>query len=240
MTDEPDPQADVPQATPDPARSLAVDTPVAKPLPKRDLLTRRIFLLGGFWTAMALIPVGLVGSSLDFMWPRNSGGFGGPINVTPDRIPEEGADPLNIVEGRFWLVNMEPGPTPSGVPTPGGLLALYQKCPHLGCRVPYSPGFTFRDLKGWFRCPCHGSTYTKRGGVILSGPAPRPMDVFPLEVNDDLSLTVQTGRDFEGTGSVLNPLRSAAYEAGATTPEPGDAESTDEGDDEENETQDSA
>ena len=240
MTDEPDPQADLPQATRDPSRSLAVDTPVATPMPKRELVTRRIFLLGGFWTAMALIPVGLLGSSLDFMWPRGGGGFGGPINVTPDRIPEEGADPLNIVEGRFWLVNMEPGPTPSGVDTPGGLLALYQKCPHLGCRIPYTAGFSFRDLKGWFRCPCHGSTYTKRGGVILAGPAPRPMDVFPLLVNDDLSITVQTGRDFEGTGSVLNPLLSAPYEAGATTPSPDDLESTDEGDEEENETQDSA
>lgn len=232
MSDEPDPQADVPQATPDPARSLAVDTPVAKPLPKRGLITRRIFILGGFWSAMALIPVGLLGSSLDFMWPRGGGGFGGPISVAPDRIPEEGADPRNIVEGRFWLVNMEPGETPSGVDTPGGLLALFQKCPHLGCRVPYRAGFTFRDIKGWFLCPCHGSTYTKRGGVILKGPAPRPMDVFPLEVNDDLSLTVHTGRDFEGTGSVDNPRRSAPYEAGATTPEAGELESTDEGDEE--------
>ena len=154
MTDEPDPQADVPQATPDPTRSLAVDTPVAKPLPKRELVTRRIFILGGFWTAMALIPVGLLGSSLDFMWPRGGGGFGGPITVTPDRVPSEGSDPINFVEGRFWLVNMEPGETPSGVDTSGGLLALYQKCPHLGCRVPYRPEFTFRDLKEIGRASC--------------------------------------------------------------------------------------
>ncbi len=232
MTDEPDPQADVPQATPDPARSLAVDTPVAKPLPKRELITRRIFILGGFWTAMALIPVGLVGSSLDFMWPRGGGGFGGPITVSPDRIPAEGEDPKNFVEGRFWLVNMEPGETPTGVDTPGGLIALYQKCPHLGCKVPYRSDFKFRDLKGWFRCPCHGSTYTKRGGVLVFGPAPRPMDVFPLEVNDDLSITVQTGRSFEGTGSADNPRLAAPYEVGATTPEPGELESTDEGDEE--------
>ena len=66
------------------------------------------------------------------------------------------------------------------------------------------------------------------------------MDVFPLEVNDDLSITVQTGRDFEGTGSVLNPRLSAPWEAGATTPLPGDLESSDEGAEEEEETQDSA
>ncbi len=230
MTDEPDPQADVPQATPDPARSLAVDTPVAKPLPKRELVTRRIFILGGFWSAMALSVVGFLGAPLDFMWPRGGGGFGGPITVTPDRVPAEGEDPKNFVEGRFWLVNMEPGETPTGVDTPGGLIALYQKCPHLGCKVPYRSDFKFRDLKGWFRCPCHGSTYTKRGGVLVFGPAPRPMDVFPLEVNDDLSITVQTGRSFEGNGNADNPLRAAPYEVGSTTPEAGEVDSASEGD----------
>ena len=236
MTDEPDPQADVPQATPDPARSLAVDTPVAKPLPKRELVTRRVFILGGFWSAMGLAVVGFLGAPLDFMWPRGGGGFGGPINVTPDRIPAEGEDPRNIVEGRFWLVNMEPGETPSGVGTDGGLLALYQKCPHLGCRVPYVAGFNFRDLKGWFRCPCHGSTYTKRGGVLLSGPAPRPMDVFPITVNNDdpnnPSITVQTGRDFEGSGSADNPRRAAAYEPGAITPGAEEVAGSNEGEEE--------
>lgn len=232
MTDEPDRQADVPQATPDAARSLAVDTPVATPLPKRELVTRRVFILGGFWSAMALSVVGFLGAPLDFMWPRGGGGFGGPITVTPDRVPAEGDDPKNFVEGRFWLINMEPGETPTGVDTPGGLIALYQKCPHLGCKVPYRSDFRFRDLKGWFRCPCHGSTYTKRGGVLVFGPAPRPMDVFPLEVNDDLSLTVQTGRDFEGNGSADNPLFSAPYEAGAKTPEADDVKRTDEGDEE--------
>jgi len=231
MSDEQqqDPQADVPQATPDPARSLAVDTPVAKPLPRREVVTRRLFILGGFWSAMGLAVVGFLGAPLDFMWPRGGGGFGGPVTVAPDRIPKEGADPTKIFEGRFYIVNMEPGATPTGVDTPGGLLALYQKCPHLGCTVPYRSEFRFGDLKGWFRCPCHGSTYTKRGGVIVFGPAPRPLDVFPLEVNEDLSITVQTGRQFEGTGSPENPALSAPYEAGAKTPEDGKATGAEEG-----------
>ena len=216
-----------PQANP--ARSLAVDTPVAKPVAKREMVSRRVFLLGGFWSAMGLAIVGFLGAPLDFLWPRGTSGFGGPITVTPDRIPEEGGDPIRVVEGRFWLVNLEPGPTPTGVDTPGGLLAMWQKCPHLGCTVPYRPEFSFQDVRGWFRCPCHGSTYTKRGGVIVFGPAPRPLDVFPLEVNDDLSITVQTGRQFEFTGSTQNPARSAVYEPGSTTPEPGAA--SDEGSD---------
>jgi len=205
--------------TPVPGRAIAVDTPVARPLPKRELVTRRLFLLGGFWSTLGLTVVGLVGGPLDFMWPRGGGGFGGPIPVTPDRIPAEGADPIRVVEGRFWLLNVKAGPTVSGVDSPGGLLALWQKCPHLGCVVPYNPGFNLQGVKGWFRCPCHGSTYTKDGGVIRAGPAPRPMDVFPLTVNDDLSITVETGRQFEFTGSEENPARTAPYEAGSTTPE---------------------
>jgi len=201
-----------------PARSLVVDTPVAKPVPKRSVLTRRIFILGGFWSTLMLGLVGLVGSPLDFAWPRKVLGFGGPIPVTPDRVPKVGEDPVRVVEGRFWLVNLAPGVTPNGEKTPGGVLALWQKCPHLGCTVPWRPDFDFQGRKGWFRCPCHGSTYTKEGGILVAGPAPRPLDVFPLEVQTDNSLIVQTGREFEGTGSVQNPARSAPYQPGGKTP----------------------
>jgi len=202
-----------------PARSLAVDTPVAKPVPKRSVITRRLFLLGGFWGGLGLAVVALVGSPLDFMWIRNLRGFGGKIEVAETRIPDVGEDPRKIVEGKFWLLNLEEGVTPNGEVTPGGVLALYQKCPHLGCTVPFNAGFDFQGRKGWFRCPCHNSTYTKEGGVLVFGPAPRPMDVFPIKVNADLSLTVSTGREFEGTGSSLNPTRAVPLEPNNETPE---------------------
>ena len=202
-----------------PGMALKVDTPVAKPVPKKGAITRRVFILGGFFSTLGLAVVGLVGPSLDFMWIRNVKGFGGPIAVGPDRIPKEGEDPKLIVEGRFWLVNLKAGTTPNGEQTPGGLLALWRKCPHLGCSIPWRADFTFGGRKGWFRCPCHGSTYTREGGVIVYGPAPRPMDVFPLVVQDNLGIIVQTGRAYEGTGSTSNPGRSAPYKAGSTTPE---------------------
>ena len=198
----------------------AVDTPVAKPVPKRPVLSRRVFILGGFWSGLMLAIVGILGSPLDFVWPRKLSGFGGPISVTKDRIPQEtGGDPIRIVEGRFWLVNLPAGVTPNGEETPGGLLAMWQKCPHLGCTVPWRPEFEFQGRKGWFRCPCRGSTYTREGGVLVAGPAPRPLDVFPLEVQSDNTIVVQTGRQFEGTGSPANPTRTAPYQPGSKTPE---------------------
>jgi cytochrome b6-f complex iron-sulfur subunit len=201
-----------------PGRAIAVDTPVAKPVQQRDVVTRRVLLLGGFWSVFGLALVGVLGSPLDFMWPRHLKGFGGPITVPPDQVPAEGADPIHNFAGKFWLLNRKAGPSIAGDDSPGGLLALYHKCPHLGCTVPWRPDFTFDNRKGWFRCPCHGSTYSADGGVKVFGPAPRPMDVFPIEVNADNSLTVQTGRAYEGTGNQHNPARTIAYKAGQKTP----------------------
>ena len=211
----PGPQAVAPI---DPNRAIAVDTPVAKPVPKRNVITRRMVLLGGFWTAVGLLIVGLVGAPLDFMWLRKTGGFGGPITVTPDRIPQPGGDPVIVREGRFYLLNLEAGTVSTGQETPGGALALWRKCPHLGCTIPWRPDFEFQGVKGWFRCPCHGSTYTKDGGIIVFGPAPRPMDVFPLEVTGDGGLVVSTGIEYSGTGSDANPERAVPIEPGNITP----------------------
>src|SRR4030042_495862 len=80
------------------------------------------------------------GLGLDFLWIKKITGFGAAVNVNAAKIPAPGADPVRIPEGRFWLVNIAPGAAES----PGGLLALYQKCPHLGCTVPWRPDFAFR------------------------------------------------------------------------------------------------
>ena len=55
-----------------------------------------------------------------------------------------------------------------------GYVALYQKCVHLGCRVPWC------ESSQWFECPCHGSKYN-RVGEKQGGPAPRGLDRFPLD-----------------------------------------------------------
>ena len=50
-------------------------------------------------------------------------------------------------------------------------IALYQRCVHLGCTVP------FRNECLSFKCPCHGSHYNS-DGEYLDGPAPRSLDRF--------------------------------------------------------------
>ncbi|MEO6197979.1 MAG: Rieske (2Fe-2S) protein, partial [Dehalococcoidia bacterium] len=137
--------------------------------------------------------------------PRNLGAFGGPQLVLAGEVPPEGGEPVRFPTGRFYLSHMAPGQEGSQ----GGILALYQKCTHLGCTVPWRPAFEFNGTKGWYRCPCHGSTYTKGAAVLVFGPAPRPLDTMEVEVNDNGDVVVHTGKITRGGAD--NPQRAVPY-----------------------------
>ncbi|HZQ37249.1 MAG TPA: Rieske 2Fe-2S domain-containing protein [Dehalococcoidia bacterium] len=159
-------------------------------------LKRRQVLRGGVFASLLGFIALSVGSFVNFFNPRHVTGFGGVVKVPASSVPKPGQDPNKIFAMKGYVVNLKPGEggfqsTPGSAK--GGILGLYQKCPHLGCTVPWRPDFTFEGSTGWFRCPCHGSTYTK-GGLRVFGPAPRSMDTFDVTVNGDGSLTVNTGK----------------------------------------------
>lgn len=64
------------------------------------------------------------------------------------------------------------------------VIALWRKCPHLGCQVPQ-----VCDESKWFECLCHGSKYTVLG-EHRDGPAPRGMDRFAVTVTDGAYVVV--------------------------------------------------
>jgi len=156
------------------------------------VVSRRRILQIGVWGGIGAAVAAMSASFVDFVYPRNVSGFGGSVSVASAAIPAPGQK-IQIPVGRFWLVNLT---EEQGGP---GLLALWWKCPHLGCTVPWKPNFNWPDpatganKKGWFRCPCHGSTYTD-AGVRVFGPAPRPLDTMDLKVGSDGRVTVNTGR----------------------------------------------
>jgi cytochrome b6-f complex iron-sulfur subunit len=109
-----------------------------------------------------------------FMTPvLEAGAFGTVVKVGRVNDFEVGSVSY-FRESRFYLVRLEEG-----------FLAMYRKCPHLGCVVPW------KEDEGNFNCPCHSSLFTTVGEVI-SGPAPRPMDLFPVEIIAD-EVFVDTG-----------------------------------------------
>jgi cytochrome b6-f complex iron-sulfur subunit len=143
-------------------------------------VSRRDFINVAWATAgaVAITELGLVG--LRFLSPRLAEGqFGGTFNLgSPDQYPNGSVTPVEA--GRFYLVRLEDG----------GLLAVYRRCTHLGCAVPFDPG------TGQFICPCHGSAFTNDGDV-LNQPAPRPLDLFALSTNSDGEIIIDTGSTIE-------------------------------------------
>ena len=167
-----------------------------KPLtPDQMAVSRRMFL-NRAWTATFATFLGFFGmSTLSFLWPKLSGGFGTAITVGDAAEilkqvgPDGGYKPLFNPEGRFWLTYYD-GTGDSPVYAAVGateykVQALYRKCVHLGCSVPHC------SKSMLFECPCHGSKY-RLHGEYYGGPAPRGLDRFPVSVAAG-KLVVDTG-----------------------------------------------
>jgi cytochrome b6-f complex iron-sulfur subunit len=171
---------------------VADETPA--PLPgaglKRRRLDRRRFLSWAWKILGAGLVVDAGWTSYDLLRPQKTGGFGGVIDAGSVGDYPEGAVQY-FPTGRFYVTSSE-----------GKVVALFQKCPHLGCRVP------FCDSSGRFECPCHGSIYNIRGEYI-QGPAPRGMDRFPIKVQGDKVL-VDTSDVVEGPARGVSSVSSEA------------------------------
>ena len=63
------------------------------------------------------------------------------------------------------------------------LTVLSPVCPHLGCEPQWHKN------QKLFICPCHHSIYQINGNRI-GGPAPRPMDLLPVKISPDGSISV--------------------------------------------------
>jgi cytochrome b6-f complex iron-sulfur subunit len=179
--------------------------PVARAISASDP-SRRSFVKIGFWGSLGAFGALALGQFLDFFWPRGVAGFGGKVTAGKVSDYPAGGEPKRNNEGRFWMVHVTP--EMGGQGKFEGLLALWQRCPHLGCTVPWRGDFSFEGEQGWFRCPCHGSTYNY-AGVRVFGPAPRSMDTMQITVDAGGLITVDTAvRTPGGTTLEDNPSRA--------------------------------
>ncbi len=145
---------------------------------EEDGVDRRRFLNLSWKVLGAGLAVEAGWTTYDILVPRPTGAFGGVVDAgTVNQFPE--GTVRYFLGGRFYVTSTE-----------GTLLALYQKCPHLGCRVP------FCDSSERFECPCHGSVFNIKGEYI-EGPTPRGMDRFPIKVVGEKVL-VDTSNVAEG------------------------------------------
>jgi len=128
---------------------------------RRDALKTAWAALGG------LVALETGGLTLAYLQPRLAEGeFGGLVTAgAVDDFPPGSV--THIANARAYLSRL----------VDGGFLAVYQRCTHLGCSVPWDQG------ANTFICPCHSSAFDAQG-ELLSPPAPRPLDLFAVRIED--------------------------------------------------------
>ncbi len=155
------------------------------PVDQEELgISRRQFFNRGIFITLALSLGAFGAAAISFLYASSAGGFGGRIDagVALADIQAYWAAkkaPVYVPEARTYLQPYPKADVAKAAKIPQyqkvlplmeqGMVALYQKCPHLGCRVPWC------QQSQWFECPCHGSKYN-RVGEKRGGPAPRGMD----------------------------------------------------------------
>jgi cytochrome b6-f complex iron-sulfur subunit len=145
-------------------------------------MSRRDFF-GLSWRALALVAVGQgVYTGLRFLASRKAEGSFGQI-VTAGLVADFPPGTITPFDTeRFLLVRFEDG----------GFLALHTKCTHLACTVTWSP------QRQRFICPCHGSEFAQ-DGAVLNPPAPQPLDRFPVTIEDDGRVKIDTRQRIQRT-----------------------------------------
>jgi cytochrome b6-f complex iron-sulfur subunit len=183
--------------------------------PRIGEMSRRSFMRRMLGVGVGLLSIEFLGGTLAFLWPNITGGLGGQIAIGSaadimTQFPTWAAgEPYIYNPARLFIVNVPAakalveGQTPD-VPDPGGdlapdlpradrsVLALYRKCPHLGCQIPQ-----LCSSSDWFECLCHGSKYTVLGEK-RDGPAPRGMDGFNVTLNEAGAYVVDTSEVIAG------------------------------------------
>jgi cytochrome b6-f complex iron-sulfur subunit len=187
-------------------------------------VSRRELLRGSLGAAVGLWLLEVTAGSIGFLWPNLQGKFGGLVRIgTYDEVklanaalPIDEGFPAYYPSARAFVILVNtgqqrfiPGEDPTGDGTNVNVRALYQRCPHLGCK----PNPCIKNF--WLECPCHGSRYDRLGIKAAGsqyGPAPRSMDRFGVAVDPDGTLIVNTGK------ITLGPLPIAVGQPGIIPP----------------------
>jgi len=176
----------------------------------KERLSRRRFLRRSMLAVWGLSTTAAVAGSLYMLYPNLAGQFGSALNVgkkadfpavTPDNFKLNQAGVFYRQSAKTYVVHLAKNTqfllsgsnltdqldAESVVKDADGSywIALYQRCVHLGCTVP------FRDSCVSFKCPCHGSHYNVTG-EWLDGPAPKSLDRFLIAFTGE-DVTVDTG-----------------------------------------------
>ena len=180
-------------------------------------MSRRGFLRRIFWVGTGILTIEFLAGTLNFLWPNVRSGLGGKFtlgtaaSIAGAQASWANGQPYPFSKARVFFINVPAAEalvngSNETVADPGEkVLALYRKCPHLGCNIP-----PLCDKSHWFECLCHGSKYNIIGEK-RAGPAPRGMDRFAVTVTDGV-YGIDTGAIVAGP-----PIGTATFDPRDTT-----------------------
>ncbi len=153
-------------------------------------MSRRSFLRRILWVGTGILSIEFLAGTVNFLWPNVRAGLGGTFkigsaaDIAGTQPTWTSGQPFGFSKARIFFINVPASEslvdgTNETVADPGdNVLALYRKCPHLGCNIP-----PLCEKSLWFECLCHGSKYNIIGEK-RAGPAPRGMDRFDVTMTD--------------------------------------------------------
>jgi cytochrome b6-f complex iron-sulfur subunit len=208
------------------ARPAALTKEAIKSLRKEQVqgMSRRQLMRVALGAGAGLLTLEALAGTVAFAWPALRSGFGGVLTIgtfddiktANNTLPIDEGFPAYYPEARAFVALIDtaqqrfiPGEDTSGDGTALNVRALYQRCPHLGCK----PNPCLKNF--WMECPCHGSRYDRLGikaDGAQYGPAPRGMDRFSISVDNEGVLSIDTGK------ITLGPLPVALGQPGIIPP----------------------
>lgn len=130
-------------------------------------------LLNRIWAviaALAFIELGWFGTSLLRSRKKRNTQLKGTRYIEAGRVESFSPGQVKAVpEAMLFLACLEDN----------RFIALSRTCTHLGCALSWD------EQEQKFVCPCHGSTFD-RAGVVLTAPAIRPLDYYPVRIEDGI------------------------------------------------------
>ncbi len=187
-------------------------------------VSRRKVLRTALGVSLALFLTELGAGTIGFIWPAIATGNKSKVLIGTfsdvkaqnSSLPISKGFPAYYSAAKAYVMLIDTsrqefvaGADPAGDGTSVNVRALYQRCPHLGCK----PNPCLKNF--WFECPCHGSRYDRLGIKALGaqyGPAPRSMDRFSVIVDGGGALSVDTLK------ITLGPLPIALGQPGLIPP----------------------
>jgi Rieske Fe-S protein len=201
------PPAELPAAVPESAlRKKPAGHGIVALEPPEGVMSRRRFMRRMLLAGTALLSLEFVGGTINFLWPQLRAGLGAKFEV--GTLADVLAQEPNFAKGwpyafnpaHVFLVNVPAAMELAlgndvSMPNPaaGDLLALWRKCPHLGCLVPAPCDSVTR-----YQCRCHRSTCNILGEKMHEGPAERGLDRFAVTIERSGMIVIDTGQITRG------------------------------------------